>query len=174
MEVLNAMIKHQTQVRIQPLAGKKNHQSCRKQKQSKHFFLLLDTHRKSQNKINRGPYLNIPLRHLPLSRLNLPCALSPFFLFLPFLPLAIFPFPPFSFLQPSPTLCSFSNLAAPISLIPGVVRRVIMIEKNPPQKLLPGRGFTIPYCIILNSSFHLYHLELKFVLEYCMINFVQL
>ena len=156
------------------MQGKKNQQSCRKQKQSKHFFLLLDTHRKSQNKINRGPYLNIPLRHLPLSRLNLPCALSPFFLFLPFLPLAIFPFPPFSFLQPSPTLCSFSNLAAPISLIPGVVRRVIMIEKNPPQKLLPGRGSTIPYCIILNSSFHLYHLELKFVLEYCMINFVQL
>ena len=72
LEVLNAMIKHQTQVRIQPLARKKNQQSCRKQKQSKHFGVL-DTHSKSQNKINRGPYLNIPLRHLPLSRLNLPC-----------------------------------------------------------------------------------------------------
>ena len=38
LEALNAMIKHQTQVRIQPLAGKKNQQSCRKQKQSKHFL----------------------------------------------------------------------------------------------------------------------------------------
>ena len=49
--------------KINKVVGSKNRAS---------IFGVLDTHSKSQNKINRGPYLNIPLRHLPLSRLNLP------------------------------------------------------------------------------------------------------
>ena len=47
--------------------------------------------------------------------------------------------------QPSPTLCiPVQSGRPPISLIPGVVRRIIMIENHP--KLLPGRGLHI--CLI--------------------------
>ena len=51
-------------------------------------------------------------------------------------------FPPF-FPQPSLPLCLLSNLAAPVSLIPGVVRRVIMIEKIHPKNSSPGGGLQI-------------------------------
>ena len=45
----------------------------------------------------------------------------------------IFSFSRLFFSQPSPPLCLLSNLAASISLIPGVVKRVIMIQKIHPK-----------------------------------------
>ena len=79
----------------------------------------------------------LPFRSSP------PCSASLFlpFLFCQSLPLSYLSFPAFLFLQPSPTLCSLSNLAAPMGLIPGVVERVIMIEKKiHPKNSSPGGG----------------------------------
>ena len=73
---------------------------------------------------------------------KLPCSFSSFLQRSPLLP--FFLLSRLSSSTPSPTLCSLSNLAAPISLIPGVVRRVIMIEKkNHPKKTFLGGGLQI-------------------------------
>ena len=70
-------------------------------------------------------------------------------------------FPPF-FPQPSLPLCLLSNLAAPVSLIPGVVRRVIMIEKIRPKNSSSGGGLQ-KYKKITDTLYTLYDIVLYLV-----------